>query len=109
MPGEIRSVGFIGLGDMGARQAREIAKLRFSLTVFDVRAEAMKPFEGKARLASSVAELGSVSDLVGICVVTDAQVRACIDELLPAIRRSTGAPSAFEKIARSSGRPCSPP
>ena len=106
MPGEITSVGFVGLGDMGAKQAREIAKLSVSLTVFDVRTEAMKPFEGKARLADRLTEVGSISDLVCICVLTDAQVRACIEEILPATKpgsviliHSTVSPSTVTAIA----------
>ena len=86
MPSEIKSIGFIGLGQMGARQGREIAKLPLSLTVFDERREAMHPFEGTARLASSIAELGASSDLVGICVQDDDQVNACAAELLPAMK-----------------------
>ncbi|CDO35259.1 NAD(P)-dependent oxidoreductase [Novosphingobium sp. KN65.2] len=86
MTGEIRSVGFVGLGDMGAKQVREIAKLPVTLTLFDMRAQAMEAFAGRATLASSLAEVGRASDLVGICVQDDEQVNACIDELLPAMK-----------------------
>lgn len=86
MTREIKSVGFIGLGDMGAKQAHEIAKLPVSLTVFDVRADAMKPFEGKATLASSIAALGASCDLVGVCVQTEDQVKSCLDSLLPTMQ-----------------------
>lgn len=86
MTDSIASVGFVGLGDMGAKQAREIAKLPVSLTVFDVREEAMAPFAGTARLASSLAEAGTDADLVGLCVQTDDQVRDCAAALLPAMK-----------------------
>lgn len=106
MTGEIKSVGFIGLGDMGSKQAREIAKLPLALTVFDVRPEAMSLFEGKATLASSIAELGCTSELVGICVQTAEQVNACIEELLPAMKtgsviliHATVSPSTVTTIA----------
>jgi len=81
----IGSVGFIGLGSMGGAQARELAKLAFPLTVFDTIPAAMEPFAGKATLAGSIADLGAC-DLVGICVQDDAQVIACCDELIPAMR-----------------------
>ncbi len=86
MAGEITTVGFIGLGNMGSKQARELAKLPVSLIVFDKAPEAMKPFQGKAHLARSIAEVGSASDLVGICVQNDSQVNECIEELLPAMK-----------------------
>lgn len=106
MSGEIRSVGFIGLGDMGSKQVREIAKLPVALTVFDVRPEAMQPFEHRAVLASSIAALGQNSELVGICVQDDQQVNACIEELLPAMKpgsviliHATVSPSTVTEIA----------
>lgn len=86
MVGVIRSVGFIGLGNMGSRQARELAKLPLSLIVFDKAPEAMKPFDGRATLARSVAEVGAESDIVGICVQDDQQVNDCIEALLPAMK-----------------------
>lgn len=81
----IGSVGFIGLGSMGGRQARELAKLSLPLTVFDKFPAAMEPFRGKATLAGSIADLGSC-DVVGLCVQDDKQVTECCDELIPAMR-----------------------
>lgn len=111
MSASIGSVGFIGLGDMGAKQAHELAKLPLPLTVFDVRAEAMKAFEGKARLARSIAELGAASELVGLCVLTEEQVRAAVEELLPVMRagsviliHSTVSPESVREIAAHAKR-----
>ncbi len=81
----IGSVGFIGLGSMGGRQARELAKLSLPLTVFDKFPAAMEPFRGKATLAGSIADLGSC-DVVGLCVQDDKQVTECCDELIPAMK-----------------------
>jgi 3-hydroxyisobutyrate dehydrogenase len=111
MSDTISSVGFIGLGDMGSKQVREIAKLPIALTVFDARPEAVKPFEGRAALATSIGELGKTSDLVCICVQDDAQVEACADQLLPVMRagsviliHATVAPETVRSIAdRASG------
>lgn len=72
-------VGFIGLGDMGRDQVRCLAGSDFALTIFDVNAEAMKPFADSARLAASVAEVAHNSDIVGVCVRDDKQVRDTLD------------------------------
>jgi len=68
-------IGFIGLGSMGGPQAQLIAAAGFDLAVFDLSAEARARFEGKARIASSPAEVGRSADLVGVCVRDDQQVR----------------------------------
>ena len=101
----IGSVGFIGLGSMGGRQAGELAKLSLPLTVFDKSPAAMERFRGKATLAASIAELGGC-DVVGICVQDDPQVTECCDELIPAMRpgsvilvHSTGGPATVMALA----------
>jgi 3-hydroxyisobutyrate dehydrogenase len=86
MADTIGSVGFIGLGSMGGDQARELAKLDVPLTVFDVFPQAMERFQGKATLAKDIAEVGSRSDCVGICVQDDKQVLECVEPLLPAMK-----------------------
>ena len=84
--GEFASVGFVGLGDMGSKQARLIARLPVDLIVFDTRAEAAAAFADCATIAPDLASLGAASDLVGICVQDDAQLEACTSELLPVMR-----------------------
>lgn len=105
--GEFASIGFVGLGDMGSKQARLIARLPVALTVFDRRQEAMAALADCAGAASSLAELGAASDLVGICVQDDAQLEACAAELLPAMRHgavllvhATVAPDTVIALAR---------
>ena len=107
MADAINSIGFIGLGSMGAGQARELAKLPIPLTVFDISAEAMQPFVGRATLAADVAQVGATSDCVGVCVQDDQQVNECVDQLMPAMKpgsiiliHSTVRPATVLDIAR---------
>jgi 3-hydroxyisobutyrate dehydrogenase len=72
-------IGFIGLGSMGGDQARQLAKADPDLTVYDAVPSAMKSFEGKARLANSIAEVGRDADVVGVCVRDDKQVREVLE------------------------------
>lgn len=82
--GEIyMKVGFIGLGSMGAGQAMLLANSTHKLTVFDVSPRALAPFEGKATIAKSLAEVAMDADVVGICVRDDSEVNECANELLP--------------------------
>lgn len=72
-------VGFIGLGSQGAPMARRIAEDGFPLTIWARRPEALAAFDGTgARYAASPAEVGEASDVVGICVVGDADVEAVL-------------------------------
>ena len=75
------TLGFIGLGNMGAPIAKRWLDWPGGLTVFDVRAEAMAPFaEGGASAAGSVTEVAH-ADLISITVLNDEQVRAVVAEL----------------------------
>jgi 3-hydroxyisobutyrate dehydrogenase-like beta-hydroxyacid dehydrogenase len=68
-------VGFIGLGSQGGPMARRIVEEGYPLTLWARRPESVEPFrETAARVASTPAELGAASDVVGICVVADADV-----------------------------------
>ena len=61
----METVGFIGLGNMGAGMAGNIQKAGYPMVVFDIREAATRPFlEGGARLASSPAELAGLCDVV---------------------------------------------
>ena len=106
MTDSIRKIGFIGLGSMGGDQARELAKLPLDLTVYDVFPDALAKFEGRAKLAASIAEVGEDADAVGICVRDDTQVLECVDALLPVMKRgasllihSTIKPKTAQQIA----------
>ncbi len=99
-------VGFIGLGSMGYGQAMLLAKSEHELTVFDVAAKAMAPFEGKATLAGELAGTGRDADVVGVCVRDDQQVNECADALIPVMPadsvlliHSTVKPATMESLA----------
>jgi 3-hydroxyisobutyrate dehydrogenase len=68
-------VGFIGLGHIGADMAKSLVAPPFELTVFDVAPTAVTCFEGIARLAGSAADVGRHSEIVGVCVRDDVQLR----------------------------------
>jgi 3-hydroxyisobutyrate dehydrogenase len=72
-------VGFIGLGNMGFQQANEIAGAGFDLTVYDAWPKTLESFQGRARLASSPAEVARDAEIICICVRDDQQVRAVIE------------------------------
>ena len=60
----MQTVGFIGLGKMGGPVAAQIQKAGFPMVVFDMNEAATRPFlERGARLASSAAEVASLSDV----------------------------------------------
>ena len=68
-------VGFIGLGSQGGPMARRIVEAGFPVTLWARRAASLEPFaDTAAKVASSPAELAAVSDVVCVCVVSDADV-----------------------------------
>lgn len=69
-------VGFIGLGDQGLPIAQRIQAGGFPLSVWARRSESLIPFAGSdVAIATSPAELGRLSDVVGICLFDAAGVR----------------------------------
>jgi len=84
-PAALRA-GFIGLGDMGGRIARRIAEAGFSLTVHDPRAAAVQDLVEVGALGpGGAADVARSSDVIGICVATDAQLHSVGSELRPAL------------------------
>jgi 3-hydroxyisobutyrate dehydrogenase-like beta-hydroxyacid dehydrogenase len=72
-------VGFVGLGQLGAAIARFIVDAGFDTVLYDAQPRALEPFAGTgAVLASGLAEVAVASDLVGVCVVDDAQLREVV-------------------------------
>jgi 3-hydroxyisobutyrate dehydrogenase len=68
-------VGFIGLGSQGAPMARRIVEEGFPLHVWARRPESVSFLaDTDATVASTPAQLGAASDVVGICVVADTDV-----------------------------------
>jgi len=75
------TLGYIGLGNMGAPMAKRLVAWPGGVTVFDVRAEAMMPLaELGASLADSVADVAA-ADIISVTVLNDAQVREVVVEL----------------------------
>lgn len=69
-------VGFIGLGRQGAPMARRIVEHGFPLVLWARRPESTEPFgDTTATVVSSPADVGAASDVVGICVFSDSDVR----------------------------------
>jgi 2-hydroxy-3-oxopropionate reductase len=64
------TIGFIGLGAIGAPMARRIAEAGYELTVHDINAEALQRFAGKARLAGSAREVADHAQIVFVCLAT---------------------------------------
>jgi 3-hydroxyisobutyrate dehydrogenase-like beta-hydroxyacid dehydrogenase len=76
-----KSLGYIGLGNMGAPMAERWIDWPGGLTVYDVRPEAMKPFiDAGAHAAADVAEVAE-ADVISITVLNDEQVRQVVAEL----------------------------
>ena len=101
--------GFIGLGSMGAPIARRLARSGFSVIGCDVSPEMLAAFDepGTAREADPI-ETARQSNLLGICVRTDAQLEGlCRDGTLFAalgrggtvILHSTVSPKLAQKLA----------
>jgi len=85
------SVGFIGLGIMGSRQAANLAKAGYELTVFNrtrEKAEAWASEHG-GTVAGSPREVAERSDVVITMVVDGPQVEAMIDDALGGARDKT--------------------
>jgi 3-hydroxyisobutyrate dehydrogenase len=68
-------VGFIGLGSQGRPMARRIVEGGYPLTLWARRPDSVEPFgDTAATVVGTPAEVGAASDVVGICVVADADV-----------------------------------
>jgi 3-hydroxyisobutyrate dehydrogenase len=77
-------IGFVGLGNMGGRLASRLVGVG-DLTVYDAWGPSREAFRSRARVAASIAEVGTEADVVGVCVRTGEQVRECADALLQAM------------------------
>jgi 3-hydroxyisobutyrate dehydrogenase-like beta-hydroxyacid dehydrogenase len=75
MSTDIRA-GFIGLGSQGAPMARRIAEAGYPLTLWARRPASLEPFaDTAAKTASTPAELAAGSDIIGLCVRDDNDIR----------------------------------
>jgi 2-hydroxy-3-oxopropionate reductase len=81
------SVGFVGLGNIGAPIAKRLLDRPEGLVVYDIRAEACEPFvSAGATVAASLADLAARCDVISVMVLDDEQVRAVVAELAPNCR-----------------------
>jgi 3-hydroxyisobutyrate dehydrogenase len=101
--------GFVGLGYIGKLMALQLPKAGLETTVFDlVPAPVQELAAAGAKAARSPREVAAASDVVGVCVQTDAQVRTVVegeDGLLAGARpglviavHSTVLPSTVEAV-----------
>ena len=67
--------GFIGLGSQGAGMAQRIIDQGVPTTLWARNPSSLAAFRGRANVADSPAELGQLSDVVGVCVTDDDAVR----------------------------------
>jgi len=75
------TLGYIGLGNMGAPMAKRLVGWPGGVIVFDVRRAAMAPLaEAGARVAHCVADVAA-ADIISVTVLDDAQVRDVVAEL----------------------------
>jgi len=73
-------VGFVGLGSQGGPMARRIIDGGFPTTLWARRPEATAAFAGTgAAVAPDLVALGAASDVLGVCVVADADVEEVLD------------------------------
>jgi len=77
----VPSLGYIGLGSMGAPMAMRLAAWPGGLVVFDVRDEVMVPFANAgAGVAGNLADVAA-ADIISVTVLNDAQVREVVADL----------------------------
>lgn len=75
----VKRVGFIGLGKIGRPLAANLVTAGFDVMVYDVREEPLLELERLgAAIGRSPKEVGAHSEVIGISVVTDAQVQEVV-------------------------------
>ncbi|MFE3026613.1 NAD(P)-dependent oxidoreductase [Nocardia tengchongensis] len=73
------SIGFIGLGNMGAPMAQRLVDWPGGLVVCDMRADALQPFtDAGATAAASAADLAERCRVISVVVLDDEQVRTVV-------------------------------
>jgi 3-hydroxyisobutyrate dehydrogenase-like beta-hydroxyacid dehydrogenase len=73
----VHSVGFIGLGVMGAPIARRLVGAGYALTVYDVRPSATESFRETAAVAARAADCAT-ADIIFLLVATDEQLQEVV-------------------------------
>ena len=109
-------VGFVGLGNIGKPMALRLPAAGLETTVFDIAAAPVQELAAAgAKAASSPREVAAASDIVGVCVQTDEQVRTVVtgeDGILSGAKpggviviHSTIVPSTVEALAAVAAKP----
>jgi 3-hydroxyisobutyrate dehydrogenase len=107
--------GFVGLGNIGKPMALRLPKAGLETTVFDIAAGPVAELAAAgAKAARSPREVAAASDVVGVCVQTDGQVRQVVeaeDGLLAGARpglviaiHSTVLPSCVEAVHEAAAK-----
>jgi 3-hydroxyisobutyrate dehydrogenase-like beta-hydroxyacid dehydrogenase len=110
MTASLPRIGWIGLGDQGAPMARAIAEAGYHLHVWARHQTSLDALAGTPYQAHrSVAELGSNSDIVGLCLNDDPDVReivttggllASLEPGAVLVNFGTGLPAFAEELNR---------
>ena len=108
------NVGFVGLGHQGKPIAEMIERSGWPLFIYARRPATLEPFRSTtATPVASLLELGERSEMVGICVVDDAQVEEVVlgSDLLAGMRSgsiivvySTVHPETCRKLAAETAK-----
>jgi 3-hydroxyisobutyrate dehydrogenase-like beta-hydroxyacid dehydrogenase len=86
----VTTVGFIGLGQIGAPMATHLIEWPDGLVVCDMRPEATAPFaDAGVEVADSPAAVARASGIISVMVLDDQQVRDVVAQLLTAASPGT--------------------
>jgi 3-hydroxyisobutyrate dehydrogenase-like beta-hydroxyacid dehydrogenase len=72
-------VGVIGLGEIGRGLTNNLLQAGVTLSLFDIRPEAIDPFALRAQVAATPGAVAASSEVVLVAVVDDAQVRQVLE------------------------------
>ena len=82
--------GFVGLGNMGGPMVEHLIEAGLDVLVFDALEASMEPFKGRAKIATSLGEMGAQADVVFLSLPTPPIVeKVCLGEVRPDLRIST--------------------
>src|SRR5712692_113901 len=71
----VKSVGYIGIGNMGRPISTNVRNAGFELTVYDIREEPLRELGALgAHIAASAREVGERSELIELSLVDDDQI-----------------------------------
>ncbi len=98
-------IGFIGVGKMGRGMCENLIKSGHEVTVFDVSAENMEYFRGRAALAASSLEACRAADYILLSLPNSETVESVLEELIAdgaagktVIDVSTSDPNSTKKL-----------